>query len=547
MGTVLKRTQCPKCQDSGEDNLVHYSDGGAKCFACGYQNKENEKESIQKMFKNTSNIDLIYNTSTQEILSRCISKDTCEKIGIHIVKFTGYLNKVQVRDKYVVVFNHYDNTGNLIKQKIRDIKDRSLTTQRGDTQSELMCGQHAFKPNKNRFIIITEGEFDAAAIYEATGYPAVSITKGAQGAKKQLQANLEWLSGWKQVILCFDNDEAGQQAVNNCIPLFEPGELRIAKLPLKDANEMLIQGRGSELKDYLWNAQEYKPQQIVQISDILPRVLDRPVMGISYPWKELNEITYGFRTKQIICVAAGTGIGKTEVIKDIILHLCFKEDIVVGLASCEQSVEDTARRIIGGILNIPLHIPGEWWNEEQIVESSKLFQDKLFLYDQDGAFKLEDLISFIKYLAKAKNVKLIVIDHLKALAATMKDKLTGVEEAMAELKGLCNQLDISIVLVCHLSKDKKSAKVGQEDESWRNGRRPVLENIYGSSAVEAWSDIVLGLSRNANSEDPELQCILNVQCLKSRLEGTQSGRLFHLTYDAEHGKLKEIDFNDKVI
>lgn len=36
----MKRSQCPRCADNGRDrsrnNLIHYSDGGAHCFACGY-------------------------------------------------------------------------------------------------------------------------------------------------------------------------------------------------------------------------------------------------------------------------------------------------------------------------------------------------------------------------------------------------------------------------------------------------------------------------------------------------------------------------------
>lgn len=40
MGQVVGYSVCPRCrergQDSREDNLIHYHDGGAHCYACGY-------------------------------------------------------------------------------------------------------------------------------------------------------------------------------------------------------------------------------------------------------------------------------------------------------------------------------------------------------------------------------------------------------------------------------------------------------------------------------------------------------------------------------
>ena len=39
----MRQTQCPSCAakggDSRKDNLIHYKDGGAYCFACGYREK----------------------------------------------------------------------------------------------------------------------------------------------------------------------------------------------------------------------------------------------------------------------------------------------------------------------------------------------------------------------------------------------------------------------------------------------------------------------------------------------------------------------------
>lgn len=531
MTETAPKSQCPKCaeqgRDNSEDNLSTYADG-QYCHSCGYSAKE---EPINGM---------IEKGEYRALTSRSLSKETCQKYDISIGEFTGNLGKNNYIDNGKVVVLNQSEKGKLVKQKIRSVADSHKTTQRGDTKKNILFGQHAFTPNENRFITITEGEFDAASVYQTTDRPAVSITTGASGAKKELSQHLKWLNKWKYVILAFDNDEAGQAATQECLDLFEPGKVRIAHWPLKDANEMLVANRGPEIMQCLWDAEEYAPEDIITVGDVIGEILDRPVVGLELPWKPMTDIMYGLRPNEIICVAGGTGLGKTEFIKDIILHLGFHLKERVGLFSFEQKPADTMRRLIGGVIGKPLHIPGEWWDPKVIEETSKMFDDVIYSCGRQGPMGIPELSNLIRYLCKAKGVKFFVVDHLKALAATMTNKLTGVEDAMANLKGLCNELNCTIILVCHLAKDKKLSKTGQDDESWRDGRVPVLENVYGSSAVEAWADFVFAISRNANSEFPSEQLRTKVQCLKARLDGTKSGARFDLLYNVVKGRLEEM-------
>ena len=49
----------------------------------------------------------------------------------------------------------------------------------------------------------------------------------------------------------FDQDEVGQKAARECSSLLSPSKAKIAHLPLKDASEMLQEGRSKELIDTL--------------------------------------------------------------------------------------------------------------------------------------------------------------------------------------------------------------------------------------------------------------------------------------------------------
>lgn len=66
---------------------------------------------------------------------------------------------------------------------------------------------------------MTEGEFDAMAVYEATGLPAVSLPNGASNLPAQLVGYLEKV---ERIYLWMDNDEAGQMNIESFVNKLGP-------------------------------------------------------------------------------------------------------------------------------------------------------------------------------------------------------------------------------------------------------------------------------------------------------------------------------------
>jgi twinkle protein len=98
-------------------------------------------------------------------------------------------------------------------------------------------------------VTVTEGEIDALSVSQQTGnkWASVSVPNGAQGAHKAVARSLEWLETFESVVFMFDSDLAGREAAEKCSLMLSVGKAKIATLPLKDANEMLVAGRGSEI------------------------------------------------------------------------------------------------------------------------------------------------------------------------------------------------------------------------------------------------------------------------------------------------------------
>ena len=60
---------------------------------------------------------------------------------------------------------------------------------------------------------------------------------------KAIKRNIEFVEGFKKVVILFDMDEPGQKAAEEVAEILTPGKACIAQLPLKDASDMLVANR----------------------------------------------------------------------------------------------------------------------------------------------------------------------------------------------------------------------------------------------------------------------------------------------------------------
>ncbi|WP_459592156.1 DnaB-like helicase C-terminal domain-containing protein, partial [Enterobacter asburiae] len=69
----------------------------------------------------------------------------------------------------------------------------------------------------------------------------------------------------------------------------------------------------------------------------------RPEPGLSWPWPELNKITLGIRKNQLFIIGAGSGVGKTEFLREVVKHLIEVHGESVGVISTEDPTVKVSR------------------------------------------------------------------------------------------------------------------------------------------------------------------------------------------------------------
>jgi twinkle protein len=269
---------------------------------------------------------------TQALPKRGITEETCQKFKYGIGEYY---------DEPVQIATYCDLTGKPVAQKIR-FKDKSFKFI-GDTKAAGLYGQHLWGAGGPK-LVITEGEIDCLSMAQLQGlkFATVSISTGAAGAKRCIANQLEWVESFDRVVLMFDQDDAGRKAANEVAQLLSVGKAHIATLPLNDINEMLVAGKGDEAINAMWSAKSYRPDGIIAGTDMWDAIIEEDTnITVDYPYQGLNEKTLGMRRGELVTITAGSGVGKTQICREIAYHL-LNEGQTIGYIALEENTKRTA-------------------------------------------------------------------------------------------------------------------------------------------------------------------------------------------------------------
>ena len=418
--------------------------------------------------------------------------------------------------------------------KVRDVKTKNFYCN-GSTKNVGFFGQNTC--TANRYITVTEGELDALAVYEMLGKRAqvVSLRAGAAGAVKEVKEQLEFLESYDTVLLCFDNDKAGQDAVDAVKDLFSPSKLKIIKLPLKDASDMLVANKVKEFTQAWWNAKVYQPDGIIPGLETWERLVEkRNVKSVPYPWEGLNHLTRGHRPYELVTITSGSGMGKSQFIRELEFDLLNRCEGNIGVLALEEDLARTTLGIMSVAANRPLHL-----EEDTPVDQLRPFWEstlgtgRYYLFDHWGSTSTDNLLARVRYMAKSLDCKFVVLDHLSIVVSSQEsgDERKAIDEIMTKLRTLVAETGIALFLVSHLRRSQGRA---HED-----GAQISLGELRGSQAIAQLSDIVIGMERDQQHENEDIRNTTTVRVLKNRYTG-ETGPACWLQYDRGTGRLSEV-------
>ena len=531
---VRSKLSCSECGSS--DARCEYDDGHSFCFSCNHYTHGTGDTSMSEAVTLSGNAEL---DNLRSAWARAKPSSIPDRsIKSEQVGFYG----VVVTEGYHAYPYFTDNETQPTGFKIRKLAKKDFVVV-GDIKSGGLFGQQKYGNHDRKRIVVTEGETDALAARQmmAGKVSVVSLRGGAAAAGKEFKESYEFLDGFDEIILCFDADDAGKAGIEKAAEVFA-GKLRVMKLDGrlgKDACDYLKAGRLTEFSDAYWSASTYTPKGIISKGELWERLnSDRPDALGDYPWEPLNKLTYGFRPTELITVCAGSGLGKSSILRELVMHVKQTTSNRIGCLFMEESVERTAEGFMGVDLSTPVYLPTSTvkrGSEEYKDSFDRVFGDEqLMIMDAsfDTGATVDQVVARVRFMAKALDCKVIILDHISILVSGGQhgDERKALDEIMTKLRSLTQDTGIVLFAVSHL---KRPEGKGHEE-----GAVTSVAQLRGSASIAQLSDFVLGLERNGQAECPVERNTTQVRVLKNRFSGV-TGPAGHLLYDSNTGRLNE--------
>lgn len=492
---IKSHLPCPHC--GGNDCFSTWADGGYYCHQCGAK-PEKSSPSVPQTGENYEERKESY---------RNISQRAVDFYGIT----TSYEDGKPVRRVYP--YPH--------KDKYR-VLPKDFSKNFGFTTDHLF-GMDKFNAGSSKYITIVEGEEDAASAYQILGYkfPVVSLPS-ASVTHKLLQNCHDYLDSFECIVVCTDNDDAGNRAADKISSTFPNKVYRVPLTKHKDANAFLQAGEGEAFKWAWHNSKEkYVPAGIFNTPQQFEKIVLEETGYAMVPTgiEDFDENVGGLAQGAFTVIQAPEGVGKTELMRyfeytllskypDIPFATMHLEETkkrgLLGLASYflgkNVTIQDTEFEEDCGRLQQKFLSSYNGVPEEEVLQVIRGFSasENFFQFTLGVETEGDAVIDKIRYFTEACGCKYVFFEPIQDLAynGDSGDRVEPIlRDLSSKLARLAAELNVGIVTIAHENDD------GQ---------------VRDSRMISKRAHVVVKLSRDKMATDEEVKNVTTLTTVKNR-------------------------------
>ena len=226
--------------------------------------------------------------------------------------------------------------------------------------------------------------------------------------------------------------------------------------------------------------------------------------GITTGFLDLDKLTTGLHSGEMVVVAARPAMGKTSLalnmIEAAICPKAGKQPVPTMLFSLEMPAEQLAMRLVCSRSRVNMRkLRDGFIPKDKQQDLSKCAQElkaaPLYIDDSSGLTILELRAKARRIANKLKHkLGLVVVDYLQLVAGT--DSRVPREQQIAEIsrgmKGMAKELGVPVVVLGQLNRESEKEK-----------RQPRISDLRESGSIEQDADIVLLLSKPRDYNEEE--------------------------------------------
>ena len=361
-------------------------------------------------------------------------------------------------------------------------------------------------PADARTLVMTEGEFDAMAVHQSTGLPAVSLPNGCRSLPVEL---LPILERFELIYLWMDDDVPGQEGANKFAQklgagrcLLVPGAISGGKA-VKDANDALR--AGIDLQQLVDAAAPLPHKQILtfeELRDEILREISNPlqVAGVqSTMLPSLNRTLKGHRLGEMTVLTGPTGAGKTTLLSQISIDYC-QQGVNTLWGSFEIKNTRLAKKMLTQFAGFDL----DGNVEEFEVAADRFGRLPLYFLRFFGSSDVDEVLDAMDHAVYVYDVQHIVLDNLQFMmtgAGKGYEKFDMQERALDKFRKFASNKNVHLTLVIHPRKEA-------EDQKLR------ISSVFGTAKATQEADNVLIIQNNPDEADSKF-----LEIKKNRFDG----------------------------
>jgi len=311
------------------------------------------------------------------------------------------------------------------------------------------------------------------------------------------------------------------------------------------------------------------PQALVAISakekiepSLSKRIDDEIVTGLFDPnridgfptgYRSIDKIVDGLKVGSLTVLVASTGMGKSILAMNILVHLNRDHKMPVVYIDLENGTLETTERLIkiwqGD--NLPTDFFKDPKYKEDVVKMRDEFKTFHYYSHDDLNTVSRSVISrLVRYHAQ-KGVKVFLIDPLECIPADdVFDKQREEGLVVRELKNIAQEENVAIIICHHFRKTSSSGRdtfVGSiADVDSPKVRIPTLDDMRGTSEIGDASTGVWALVRLNGSDGKESEDRALFRVLKNRFGRLGDTYLIFSSYPLGFRELTTLEYIDMV-
>jgi len=218
------------------------------------------------------------------------------------------------------------------------------------------------------------------------------------------------------------------------------------------------------------------------------------ISGTPTGFYDLDKLTDGFHSNELIIIAARPAMGKTALALNMATNVALKSKKSVIIFTLEMRAEQLASRMIASLGQIDAKKlqngsldTKDWQRVNEAM--SQLAETNIYIDDSPGVTIGDIKAKSRRIASQDENLGMILIDYLTLINSMGKyagNRQQEVSEISRALKTLALELKIPVVTLAQLSRTVEQ----------REDKRPVLSDLRESGSIEQDADVVAFIYRD---------------------------------------------------